>query len=1057
MTDLRSRSASRALSFSLALMSLFLNPPLLQSQTSTSAILQGNVLDANGSGMPRAHVELMHVPTGTTYRVAADAEGHYLFAAVGIGGPYNLSISHIGFKTQVRKGIFLRSYQNARIDVVLQQVNLLEEEVLVRGMPEGILQNQPAGPSLRVDRGQLEAFPQATGSLEDAQRLSPYMVGYSALGFNRVYSDLSMDGIGIGDQFGLQHSETMPGGMQASPVTMESIQEVRVDLSPFDVQRSGFTGAAISALSRQGSNMLTGSLYGNGAGGRYVGRNPESGRSDFREFTDDRAGLRIGGPLIRAKAFYFVAAEFSQVRVPIERQFGAPVSGGTVFSFSPDAITQLQTVLDTAYRYRPGRMDMVSLQRRSANIFGRFDLDLSRGQRFTVRYNLLATESDRPPYEKSVFAGGSLARNANTVHSLIASLNNVIGSSMANELLVGYTRRQLTSTPLYTPFPFVDVLEVDKLRWWNHLTVGNEIGGNGNHATEDHLELRNSTSLTLGPHLLTGGVQGDLHWFSSSLLSDQWGRYTFASRSALARKQPSEYEYRYARIPGADIETHWRALQFGVYLQDEVALSRIFTVSAGLRADVPVFPDRPKDNTLARDAFLAFGYDISTTRVPAPRLMLSPRIGFTVKPRRDDSVQVRGGIGVFTGRIPYAWIDNLYSHTGLDYVHIKESTSPPKFVANPWAQPVPDTSNNLKETMEIVALSKDFVLPQELRGSLAIDLAFPGNILVTIEAVISRTIKGVAFRNINLFAADTINYRNYYSLDFPNTQVERVLFGKNDARFTNAMLMSNVKGGTTDFYTIQVQRRPENGGLYASVAYSWGTNMDFNSGAWDNAYDQWRYNPALHPNEPLIGFSSFDRRNRISAALSYKYEWSPGFPTTIGIVYTGLSGTPFSYVYDGDVNGDGETLNDLFYIPGHYSEVLLCDSEGEFVGFTGYAYQELFKFITQDEYLSQHRGRLAERNGARTPWVHQLDLRLGQCMTMVGTQQLDISLEVLNILNLLKSSWGLVQTVPNGVVPVLRADAAGQRMFQWAPRTSPFTPEPLLSRWRLRLGVRYSF
>jgi hypothetical protein len=1030
-------------------------PIHLQSQTSSSAFLQGTISAADGSGIPRAHVELYYVPTGTLYRAAAGDDGRYLIAGVRVGGPYTLKISHIGFGTKMRGGLFLRSFENARVDVVLQQVILPGEEVVVTGKQKDILRKQSSGASLHVDKKQLAALPHASGSLEDAQRLSPYMVGQSALGFNRLYNDLSLDGIGIGDQFGLQHAETMPGGMQASPVSMESIQEVRVDLSPFDVQRSGFTGAGISALTRSGSNVLTGSLFGHAAGGWWVGRNPDDGRSDLRGFADDRGGFLIGGPIIRSRAFYFVTAEINRVRVPIERRFGAPTSGGTMFTFSQAAINQLLAVLDTVHGYDPGRMDFVSLQRQSANIFARFDLNISRGQRLSVRYNLLSSSSDRPPYGTTVFAEGTLARNLNAVHSVVASLNSVIGSSTANEFLFGYTRRQFTSTPSGTPFPFVDVTEVDRLRWWNHLTVGSELGGNGNSMSEDHLELRNSTSLSLGPHLLTGGIQGNMHWFKARLLSDRWGRYTFNSRADFLRGRPSEYEYRYARAPGDDSGSRWRAVQFGAFLQDELTISRILSMSVGLRADVPVFPDRPKDNPPVHEAFLPVGYDISTTQVPGTRVMMSPRIGFTLNPKADHSIQVRGGFGVFTGRIPYSWIGNLYDHTGLDYVHIKETVFAPKFVADPRAQPVPGPANRLRETMEIVAITPDFVLPQEVRWTLAFDLAFPGSLVASFESVFSRTLNGVVFRNINLKPTGTMKYTGP-EIVTPESGDERLIFGRNDDRFTDVILMTNATAGTTTFYTVQIQRRPDGSGLFANLAYSYGSTKDLNSGTWDNAYDQWRYNPAIQPNEPKMDYSAFDRSHRVTAALSYQYEWSPGFMTTFGMAYTGISGTPYSYVYDGDLNGDGEALNDLFYIPGQYSEIILWGELGQLL-FTDPAYNELFKFIAEDEYLSKHRGQVAERNGARTPWVHQLDMRIAQCVPLAGSHRLEVSVEALNILNLLNPSWGLVQTVPNQVVPVLRTMGTGSTAFLWAPRTTPLVPEPLLSRWRLRVGVRYEF
>jgi hypothetical protein len=641
---------------------------------------------------------------------------------------------------------------------------------------------------------------------------------------------------------------------------------------------------------------------------------------------------------------------------------------------------------------------------------------------------------------------------------------------VSNELLVGYTRRRFTATPQGEAFPSVDVIETDKLQWWNHLMAGSEIGAKGLRADEDHLELRNSVSFVKAEHLVTIGVQGDLHSFRSSLLTDVWGKYTFRSYATFLRGTTGEYEYRYPRTPGAEIAPRWRALQAGLFVQDEVTMSPYVTLSAGLRIDLPVFPDKPADNPVLHDAFSGFGYNLSTSRVPESRAMVSPRIGLTIDPKADHTIRVRGGLGVFTGRIPYAWLGNLYDHTGLDYVHIKRSAGSPAFVADPYHQPVPGAGNSLTETMEIVTIAQDFVLPQEIRWSLGVDLSFAGNIFVTLESIFSRTLNGVVFRNINLkpnghlgsIGTDIVgngskDEREVYGT--PST-TGQWYYSRNDGRFTSVMLMSNATQGSTTFHTVQVQRRPTGDGTFFSLAYSNGSTEDINSGLWDNAYDQWRYNPAAVPNEPRLNFSSLDRAHRIAAAIAYQYEWSPGFVATFGLAYTGTSGTPFSYVYDGDLNGDGEAFNDLFYVPGNYTNVILADRELDSQRLpTDSQYNQLFRLIMQDPYLSMHRGQVVERNGARTPWIHQVDLRLAQTIPLLGNHRLEISGELLNALNMLNASWGLVRVVPNQIVPILRLykfDWQGRPWFEWSPRTSPVVPEPLLSRWRLRLGVRYT-
>jgi hypothetical protein len=916
------------------------------------------------------------------------------------------------------------------------------------------------GASLSVDRAQLESLPMPSASLEDAYRLSPYMTGQSALGLTASYNEISLDGVSIGDEYGLQHRENLPGSMQGSPLSLESLQEIRVDVSPFDVGRSGFTGASIAAVSRSGSNTLSGSTYANGAGGWWLGRNPDDGRSDLRSFADGRAGFRIGGPIVKSQAFFFITGEVSATRLPVERRFDAPQTQGTTYSFSSLAVAQMRTGLAAAYAYTPSRMDAVTLNRESADIFARIDLNLRAGHRVSVRYNYLATRSDRPPYGPTVYAEGTLARNSSQVHSAIAELNSVFSPRVSNELLVGFTARRFLSTPQGTPFPFVDVTVIDRLQWWNHLTVGSEVGGGGERLSQDHLEVHNNTSIKLEDHLMTVGLQGDLQWFNARLLSYGWGRYTFTSVSSLVRGVSSEYEYRYFLDSGS---TTWRALQLGGFWQDEWQASPAVTVTLGLRMDLPIFPDHPRDNPAVHAAFFPLGYDVATSAVPATRAMLSPRIGISAYIKEDRSIHVRGGLGLFTGRIPYAWIGNQYDHTGVDNRHIKVSVNAPAFVADPGKQPVPARDSTLKETTEIVVTDRNFVLPQEVRWSLGMDMSLPWNLQLSFEGVYSRTLNGVVFKNINLKPAGVLNAarggddRPLYGTSLPLAQW---IYSRNDPRFTDVIYMSNGDVGSTSFLTVQLQRQPKNDGTFASIAYSFGSTQDLNSGTWDNAYDQWRYNPAEEPNTPRLNFSAFDRTHRITAALSYSHEWIPNCATSFGVVYTGTSDMPYSYVYDGDINGDGESLNDLFYIPANPSEILLINEFNDLAPPGDPSAIEFARFISHDPYLSTHHGQVAERNGSRTPWSHQLDLRLAQTLLLGGSSRVEFFAELLNALNLMKGSWGLVQYVPYQVVPVLqfyKVDSIGRPWYRWAPRTTPLVADPLLSRWRIRLGMRYSF
>jgi hypothetical protein len=1032
-------------------------------QSSTSTTLQGTVLAPDGSVIPRAHVELFHVPTGSIYRTPAGDDGQFRFTGLRVGGPYELRVSHIGFSSERRTGLFLRLLENARVTVRLRQVAIPGEEVVVTGSRHPPAITQSEGASLQVSRDQLAALPLPSGSFEDALRVSPYMVGSSALGVNAIYNDVALDGIGIADPFGLQHAENAPAGMQVSPVDIESLEEIRVDFSPFDVRRSGFTGASIAAVSRSGSNTLKGSVHIDGAGGWLVGKNPDDGRKDYRGYVDGKTGFHLGGPIIRSKAFFFLSGELSSMRLPLERRFGAPSTSGSVFSFPEGAITQMITTLNTRRGYDPGRLDIVSLERETARLFGRLDVSLRPRHQLSVRFNSLVTLGESPPRGTTVYAEGTLARTRSHVHTVMAELNSVFGPRVSNELLASFTSRRFTSSPKGEAFPFVDVVVTDRAGWWNHVTVGSEIGGNGQRLSQDHLEIRNATGFNSAEHLVTVGIQGELNWFRSSLLSAGWGSYTFASMNDLNNGRPNAYEYRYPVNGGTLNGAPWRAVQIGGFVQDEWRPSPLVSVSAGVRVDVPVLPDKPKENPLLREAFLPLGYTLSTSTLPQTRAMISPRFGISAYPKEDRTIQLRGGIGLFTGRIPYAWIGNLYDGTGMDYVHIKTSDHPPAFVADPAHQPTPASDTTLHATTEIVVAANDFVLPQELRWTFAYDQELPWNLRLSFEGVYSRTINGVVIKNLNLNQNGTLDpeksgdARPVYGSAYP---VGMWSYSRNDARFTDVMYMTNGAEGTSTFLTMQLQRKPGPEGLFASLAYTYASTMDLNSGTWDNAYDQWRYNPTEEPNKPRLNYSSFDRTHRIAAAVSIRHVWGKGYATTAGLVYTGASGIPYSYVYDGDLNGDGESFNDLFYVPGTSAEILLVNEDGFLTVPSDPAYNQLMSFIAHDPYLSTHRRQIAERNGARTPWTHLLDLRLAQTLPTAFGNEMEFSAELLNVMNLIDPSWGLVQTVPYQVVPILRfftRDSRGRPWFRWSPRTTPLVAEPLLSRWRLRLGVRVTF
>lgn len=1043
----------------------------IAAQTTRSSGIAGNVSGTDGGGIPAAHITLVHVPTGDTVRTTTRPDGGYTLAHLRVGGPYRISVSHIGYTPQARTGVHLRVAETVRIDFLLRERALEGDEVVVSGIRGEVLSGTTTGAFLHVDRDRIEQLPLPAATLEDAARLSPYIVGGSALGRNFRYNDIQVDGVSYTDQFGLLRAVPVVAGIGISPISFEAVEEFQVNLSPFDVSRSGFTGGAFDAVTRSGTNRFQGSVHLDALTGWSMGKSPDDGRRDMPDFLDARTGFQGGGPVGQTGVFYFVAGELNRLSFPVDRAFGARTPGGTVFTIPAASVSSLMKQLDTVFNYGTGSFDLVFLERHAASLFARLDASLAERHRLSLRYSYFRTEADRTPEIPGVYSAHAVSRNITTTHRLMGEFSSLFGNDLANQLLVSYTARDFTSGILGEPFPFVDVSVVSQAQQWNHLLTGSDGGAVGGWSREHVLDLQNSTSLYRGSHTLTFGMQGELHWFDVFLLDDQYGRYLFRNAMNLRSQRPLEYQLRYVRDGEDEPGVAWRALQLGAYFQDEWTVSPMLRITFGMRVDVPLFLDRPGENPSVRELFRPLGYDIWTSRLPASRPLFSPRVSFNINPKGDRTAQIRGGVGVLTGRVPYVWLSNQFAHTGMKYVHIKENANVPLLTADPFGQPRPGAGTNLRETAEINVTDRDFSFPQVLRGTFAMDYALPWDIVASLEVVFSRSINEVVYRNINLKRHGEVNPEmsgdRRPTFGFYNSGVlwdpgsGRWEYSRYSKDFTSVILLSNADGGSSLNNTIQLQRKPNGAGLFFSAAYTYGNTKDINSGTSDQAYAQWKYNPAYDPNRPQVNYSAFDREHRIVLAASYRFAWGSGWAATLGAVYTGLSGQPFSYVYDGDINGDGELYNDLFYVPGTSKEQLFVGADGQILNWTDTTYMRFMEFILNDPYLSAHRGRVVERNGARTPWSHIVDVRLAVELPVAEGHSLELHGELFNLLNLLDPAKGIVRVAPAGIVPILQLhnlDPIGRPQFRWAGgRETPLVPEVLGSRWRVRFGMRYTF
>jgi hypothetical protein len=545
--------------------------------------------------------------------------------------------------------------------------------------------------------------------------------------------------------------------------------------------------------------------------------------------------------------------------------------------------------------------------------------------------------------------------------------------------------------------------------------------------------------------------------FRNLFIPNNFGTYRFTSLYHLDQGivKSGSYEYQYSRNGDNTYAIKWSAITYGGYIQDEWQVNEQLRLNGGVRIDIPTYTVKPAYNYLVDSTFGPRGYDIRTDKVPNTYLQISPRFGFNYALDEDRTTQFRGGVGIFSGRLPYVWVSNQYGNTGVEYARL--TGTPAAFSADPFNQPGPGSPGlTPTATYEIDITDPDFKNPSILRYSLSVDQRLPFHFTATAEAMFAKTLNEITYENINLRGVnDTINNENrpVYGTSSSNRNI--------NSTFTAVMYLNNIDKGEQSAFSLQLNRSGAEDNIDFLGGYVYSTSEDVNSGVSAQAFSQWRFNPIdVNPNISPLTYSLWDRRHRIYTSVTYTYEWLKDITTSISLFYNGQSGRGFSYVVDGDVNGDGANGNDLAYIPKDINDVTLVNSSGTALAKTDVAYTQLFAFIDNDEYLKTRKGKFAERAGAREPWSHQLDLKVTQKVGMFG-QNIELNLFILNVMNLINKENGHVRQVANQSANLFRlqsfAAATNTANYIWTNPADPRQPDDLLSRYQIQFGVRYSF
>lgn len=1054
-------------------------PGLIYAQGVTTASVSGIVKDFQGQPVPGATVIVLHVPSGTKYGTSTQLDGRYFVRGLRVGGPYVITVSDVGYKTQEVKNISLEIGQNLQQNFTLTQqaVNVGGVEVIAN--KQGLMNTNRTGAATNVSRKFIESFPTITRSFQDFEALSPDIVGNSALGRNNKYNNIQIDGANYNDLFGLPSNGTPGGQAGTTPISLDAIQSFQVSLAPFDVRQGGFTGAEVNAITRSGTNQFKGSVYFFGQNQNFVGTSPDAFKTPYPNFSNVQTGFRLGGPIMKDKLFFFVNGEITRRRQPLQDVMNPP-----------DSAVQQFISIANGYGLNPGNINTYTLLTPSNKVFARLDYNISETEKLTLRDNYVDANEDnltRNPYTL-YFSSSEYTFNDKT-NSLLAQLNSTFSSTLSNEAILSYTAIRDTRV---VPQPVAPMIEVrdPSLPNGGVLVMGTEQYSGANALNQDIWEFTDNLSLVAGNHLFTFGTHDESFGFSNLFLRDFYGYYSFNSLADFAAGKPSNYQYDYSNIAGVnEPKAIWHAVQYGVYVQDEWSAMPNLKLTGGVRLDVPTFPDKPYDNPTfdTTAAFAAMG--LKTSNPAKAQFLISPRVGINWDINGDRLWVVRGGAGVFTGRVPYVWLSNQYSNTGVDVNRLYQNGLPAGFFTpDPYNQPRPgggaavDTLLAPEKTTEIDLTSRNFKMPQVFRVDLAVDHVLAFGIVGTVEGIFSQSINDVLYQDINIKpTGQHLAFDNRPLYGTPEGTSKYWSVNKINPLFTNVIYMTNSSKPYEYDFTVSLKRQFGEGlfsyfnvqglrdELFANLSYTYSGSYDQNAVTSSQAISQWRYNPVPgNPNNPPLAVSDFSRPNRVVASISETVNYAHGFGTTLSLFYTGTSGAPFSYIYYGDVNGDGQTENDLLYVPknvqpgGDINLVTYNSTTRGYDPAPASDYAKLAAYINGDPYLSKYKGQIVPRNGGRSPWDGQLNLRLAEDIPTVAGQNIEFTLDILNVLNLLNHNWGWVETVPYGTYTLLNYEGmngSNQPTFALAlPKTGhPWSPDQFYSRWQLQLGARYNF
>ncbi len=1079
---------------------------LAYAQVTTSS-MNGRVTDEKGEPVVGAAVVATHEPSGTVYGAIVNQNGQYTINGMRAGGPYKVEVSSVGYNSLLYKDVTLQLAETYNLSATLKESTEFLEQVVVIGTAKSKFSNERTGAATNIDNSQIAALPTVSRSITDVTRLSPYGGnGMSFAGADGRTANFTVDGANFNNNFGL--SEKLPGG--GSPISIDAIEEMQVVISPFDVRQTNFIGGGVNAITKSGTNTFKGTAYvyhknenlrGDAIGGEQI----TGARAKDRTTT---YGFTLGGPIVKNKLFFFVNYEYVKTPTIANRWRGSEDGKEDANNYiSRTKLSDLQKVSDFVkdkYGYDTGSYTNFPADESNQKILARIDWNINDKNHLAVRYNYTLNRGWNAP-NKTSMDGGTRASGArtsqysmsfansmyaidNSVHSVSLDLNSRITDNLSNQFLATFSKLDDTRSTGSSEFPFIDILDGSGQ---NYMALGYELFSWNNAVHNTIANVRDDLTWYLGNHKVTGGLRYEYQMADNAYMRNGTGYYRYSSLDDFLNGAAPEivnltYGYNGEKNPAARV----RFSQASIYAQDEWSVRENFKLTYGVRFDGLFFNNK---DVVTNNAILKLNYypkakdfketHIDTGKWPGAQLAISPRVGFNWDVFNNKSLKVRGGTGLFSGRLPLVFFTNMPTNSGsVQYqaqINAKNAAKKGFTMAEFAGGLVKDangkvTTNALYQKLlglgypanykpedgtvpsSISAVDNKFKMPQVWKTSLAVDYAIPTSFpfSVSVEGIFNKTINGVMISDWSM--KDAGSYAKFNGVD------NRPIYPDSFRNGTSAFVLENTnKGyGYSASATVNMTPIPE---VNIMAAYTHTASKEITSMPGSNAESAFTYVPTV------AGPNYIDLHNAINvipdrfiASVTHNDHCGNHF----SLIYETWRGSSnYSYMLSNDMNGDGYAY-DAVYIP---TDAQVKNGDFRFVSDDDR--DRFMAFVHKDKYLSKHQGKYAEAYSVYSPWVHRVDFSYKHDFKVKAgktTNILQLGFDIKNLLNLFNSNWGVMKILNPAIgteAKILKyegADADGYATFS-TPKgvtgnTKTFTPNHAIGQcWYASIGIKYMF